>query len=135
MFQEIGWCQTFHATPNQRSDAVDNALRVGEPVKDIPHIRRDPAKLRNTAHKTGCRSQDPVYGFPLGNFYGFFPLRNFSPTFYTGHFPKGISMDFSRLLHYLTRPCIIFLRPFIPDISPRKFLWTFPVYTLPRKFQ
>src|SRR6218665_1035532 len=60
LFPEIGWCQTFHATPNQRSDAVDNALRVGEPVKDILHIRRDLAKLRNAAHKTGCRSQDPV---------------------------------------------------------------------------
>src|SRR6218665_818950 len=47
LFPEIGWCQTFHATPNQRSDMVDNALRVGEPVKDILHICRDPAKLRN----------------------------------------------------------------------------------------
>jgi len=28
---------------NQRRDAVDNALWVGEPVKDIPHIPRDPA--------------------------------------------------------------------------------------------
>src|SRR6218665_1220974 len=60
LFPEIRWSQAFHATPNQRSDAVDNTLRVGEPAKDIPHIRRDPAKLRNAAHKTGCRSQDPV---------------------------------------------------------------------------
>src|SRR6218665_794647 len=56
MFPEIEWCQTFDATPNQRSDAVDHALRVGEPVKDIPHIRRDPAKPRYAAHNTGCRS-------------------------------------------------------------------------------
>src|SRR6218665_2515420 len=43
-FPEIGWGQSLHATPNQRRDAVDNALWVGEPVKDIPHIFRDPAK-------------------------------------------------------------------------------------------
>jgi len=39
------------------------ALWVGEPVKDIPHLPRDPAKPRNAAHKAGCRSQDPVYAF------------------------------------------------------------------------
>ena len=54
LFPEIEWCQTFHATPNQRSYAVGNVLRLGAPVKDIPHIhiRRDPAKPRNAAHKT-----------------------------------------------------------------------------------
>ena len=93
-------CNDEPAQRRCRQCAAGRGASEGYPGGIIPHIRRDPAKLRNTAHKTGCRSQDPVYGFPLGNFYGFFPLRNFSPTFYTGHFPKGISMDFSRLLHY-----------------------------------
>jgi len=50
-----------YATPNQRKDAVDNALWVGESVKDIPHniIPRDPENL-DAAHKAGCRSQDSV---------------------------------------------------------------------------
>ena len=51
---------SLYTTPNQRRDAVDNALWVGEPVKDIPHIPRDPAKPRNATHKAGCRSGDPI---------------------------------------------------------------------------
>src|SRR6218665_206893 len=55
------------------ADVVDNALWVGEPVKDIPCIHRDLAKPRNAAYKAGCRSEDPfklssreslVYGKP-----------------------------------------------------------------------
>src|SRR6218665_1950809 len=48
--------------PNQCSDMVDNALRVGEPVNDIPHIRRDPAKLRNAHLRRQIGSPLPVYG-------------------------------------------------------------------------
>src|SRR6218665_754261 len=62
-FPEIGWGHSLYATPNQRRDAVDNALWVGKPVKDIPHISRDPAKPRNAAHKAGCRSEDPIQAF------------------------------------------------------------------------
>src|SRR6218665_2443170 len=33
---------------------IHNALLVGEPVKDILHIPRDPIKPRNAVHKAGC---------------------------------------------------------------------------------
>ena len=59
-FPHIGRRWTLYATPNQCRDAVDNALLVGEPVKDIPHIHRYPTKRRNVAHKVGCHSQYPV---------------------------------------------------------------------------
>src|SRR6218665_190606 len=46
-FPEIGWGQSLHATPNQRRDAVDNALWVGEPVKDIRKTRIYPETRPN----------------------------------------------------------------------------------------
>ena len=47
-----------NAEPTQRCGR--QCAVVGEPVKDIPHIPRDPAKHRNAAHKTGYRSEDPI---------------------------------------------------------------------------
>ena len=59
-FPQIRWCQTLYAMPNQRRDMIDNVMRVGELVQDIPHISRDQAEPKNAAHKAGCCSQDPV---------------------------------------------------------------------------
>src|SRR6218665_3914247 len=61
-FPEIGWGQSLHATPNQRRDAVDNALWVGEPhipgprpQKSTSHIS-DPPFLLGLVHKTWTKA-------------------------------------------------------------------------------